>query len=57
MEETVPVLYPFRVLYNFQVPVGMMSFLLEDSFLFWEGENSRKNFRTKVSPTDTYRSF
>lgn len=57
MEETVPVLYPFRVLYNFQVPVGMMSFLLEDSFLFWEGENSRKNFKTKASPTDTYRSF
>lgn len=55
MEETVPVLYPFRALYNFRVPVGMMSFLLEDSSLFWEGENSRKNFRTKVSPTDTYR--
>lgn len=40
---------PFTILYNFQLPVWiMLLFILEDSSLLWEGENSRKNFRTKV---------
>lgn len=41
---------------SLQLPVGIIeSFRLEESSLFWEGKNSRKNFRPRVSLT--YRSF